>query len=150
MADDMQDQRPLRSTDRSLPIALLRAREAVMEPVREMLSRSKISEQKWRVLRVMEEAGPVEQSVIAERACLLLPSLTRIVTAMEADGLLERAVSKEDRRKTIVTITEKGRGIIREHAPESIAMFTRLADEFGREDMDRLLDLLEKLQRMER
>jgi len=39
----------LGSTDRSLPIALLRARETVMEPVRDMLSESGISEQKWRV-----------------------------------------------------------------------------------------------------
>ena len=52
----------LRRTDRSLPIALLRAREAVMEPVRDMLAASGLSEQKWRVLRVVDEAEALEQS----------------------------------------------------------------------------------------
>lgn len=139
----------LRRTDRSLPIALLRAREVVMEPVREMLARSNISEQKWRVLRVVAEVGPVEQKVIAERACLLLPSLTRMINAMEADELLVRATGNQDRRKSIVSITDKGRAIINEHAAESNALFARLEDQFGRDEMNQLLDLLEKLQNLD-
>ncbi len=136
----------LRKTERSLPIALLRARETVMEPVRDMLSRSQISEQKWRVLRVVAESGPIEQTAIAQAACLLLPSLTRIMHAMETDGLLLRAPGKKDRRKSIVTITDKGLALIREHAAESNAIFARLEAEFGKDQMEILLDLLEKLQ----
>ena len=67
---------PLRRTARSLPIALLRARERVMGPIREILNESGISEQKFRVLRVVEESGPMEQTALAQQACLLLPSLT--------------------------------------------------------------------------
>jgi homoprotocatechuate degradation regulator HpaR len=136
----------LRKTERSLPIALLRARETVMEPVRDMLSRSQISEQKWRVLRVVAESGPMEQTAIAKAACLLLPSLTRITHAMETDGLLLRAPGTKDRRKSIVTITDKGLALIREHAAESNAIFARLEAEFGKDQMENLLDLLEKLQ----
>lgn len=135
----------LRQTQRSLPIALLRARETIMEPVREMLSRSQISEQKWRVLRVIEEIGPVEQTVIAKRASLLLPSLTRLMHAMESDGLLDRAPSTSDRRKSIVSITDKGRALINEHASESIALFKRIEAKFGAKKLEDLLDLLEDL-----
>ena len=74
---------PLRRTARSLPIALLRARERVMGPIREILNESGISEQKFRVLRVVEESGPMEQTALAQQACLLLPSLTRMLRAME-------------------------------------------------------------------
>ena len=45
---------PLRRTGRSLPIALLRARETVMGPIRDMLTTSGVNEQKWRVLRVVQ------------------------------------------------------------------------------------------------
>ena len=62
-----------RKTKRSLPIALLRAREQVMEPIRAMLADSGVTEQKWRVLRVLEEAGEIEPTVIAREACLHLP-----------------------------------------------------------------------------
>lgn len=139
----------MRSTDRSLPIALLRARETVMLPIREMLSRSNISEQKWRVLRVVSESGPMDQTLIAERACLLLPSLTRIIKAMENDGLLVRTPGADDKRKSMVTITADGQAIIDTHAVESNMLFQNLQKEFGREDMRTLLDLLEKLQNID-
>lgn len=136
-----------RDTDRSLPIALLRARETVMQPIREMLAKTGISEQKWRVLRVAEEAGPVEQSVIAARACLLLPSLTRILRSMTAEGLLEKHADAFDKRKSIVTITPKGRALLSEHADEANAIYQQMRDRFGADEMDQLLDLLERLQK---
>lgn len=136
----------LRQTTRSLPIALLRARETIMEPVREMLSRSQISEQKWRILRVVEEIGPVEQTVIAKRACLLLPSLTRLIHAMETDGLLTRVPSTTDRRKSIVSITDSGSALIDEHSTESVELFDRIEQQFGSQRLEDLLDLLEDLQ----
>ena len=43
--------------DRSLPIMLLRAREAVMKRFRPMLKAHGLSEQQWRVLRVLNETG---------------------------------------------------------------------------------------------
>jgi len=135
----------LRRTDRSLPIALLRAREAVMEPVREMLAASGLSEQKWRILRVVDEAGALEQSQIAARACLSLPSLTRMLRAMEADGLLTRTGDAEDRRKSIVTLTDQGQSLITAHAEQSNALLADLEAQYGSADLDHLLDLLEKL-----
>ncbi|MBW4709971.1 homoprotocatechuate degradation operon regulator HpaR [Roseobacter sp. YSTF-M11] len=151
MTGKQHQERPggtLRSTHRSLPIALLRARETLMEPLREMLSDSQISEQKWRVLRVVEEDGPIEQTMIAERACLLLPSLTRILRAMETDGLLLRQTGTEDRRKSFVSISDKGRMLIQRHIAKSNDLFAELERKFGREDMNQLLDLLEKLQKI--
>lgn len=137
-----------RPTGRSLPIALLRARETVMTPIREMLAQSGVNEQKWRVLRVLDENGPQEQTSIAHAACLLLPSLTRIIQSMEADGLLARETDAADRRKSIVTITEKGRAVISSHAGVSKELFARLEATFGREKLDELLDLLEELRQI--
>lgn len=136
---------PLRQTDRSLPIALLRARETVMAPIRIMLSESGISEQKWRVIRVLAEAGPMEQTALATRACLLLPSLTRMLRAMESEGLLTRASDERDGRKSIVSITEKGRNVINDHAASSRAIFAELEMRFGADKLEQLLDLLEDL-----
>lgn len=116
-----------------------------MGPIREMLAESGINEQKWRVLRVLDEGGPMEHSAIAEAACLLLPSLTRILKSMEAEGLLERAPDKTDRRKTVVTITEAGRTLISQHADASRDILSRMEAALGTEKFDQLLDLLEEL-----
>ncbi len=142
----MPEDRPLYpKMARSLPIALLRARETVMGPFREMLAKSGISEQKWRVLRVVDEMGPTEQTAIAEAACLLLPSLTRIVASMEADGYLERRGDPADRRKSIIALTDAGRELIDRHAQESYAIQTRLEDSIGPEKVEALLNLLDEL-----
>jgi homoprotocatechuate degradation regulator HpaR len=140
---------PLRRTRRSLPIALLRARETVMGPIREMLSQSDINEQKWRVLRVLDERGPTELTQVAKDACLLLPSLTRIIRAMEEEGLATRATDPEDRRKTIASITDVGRALIVAHMAESNAIFARLERDFGHEKLEELLDLLDELQTLD-
>ena len=140
---------PLRRTRRSLPIALLRARETVMGPIREMLSQSDINEQKWRVLRVLDERGPCELTQVAKDACLLLPSLTRIIRAMESEGLLTRATDVEDRRKSIAVITQTGRALILAHMAESNAIFARLEQDFGPAKLESLLDLLDDLQTLD-
>jgi homoprotocatechuate degradation regulator HpaR len=135
----------LRSTKRSLPIALLRARETVMAPLRSMLAQSGINEQKWRVLRVLNELGPSEQTTIAEAACLLLPSLTRIMASMEKDGFIHRQTDTQDRRKTIVALQDAGRQLIKDHAAQSNLIMSQIEDSFGREKIDLLLNLLEEL-----
>ena len=147
MSDEAQ--KPLRRTRRSLPIALLRARETVMGPIREMLAQSDINEQKWRVLRVLEERGPTELTLVAKDACLLLPSLTRIIRAMEDEGLATRATDDTDRRKSIATITDAGRALILAHMAESNAIFARLDRDFGHDKLEQLLDLLDELQTLD-
>lgn len=120
-----------------------------MGPIREMLAESGINEQKWRVLRVLDEEGPMEQTALAKRACLLLSSLTRILKTMEAEGLLIRTADTADRRKSIVSVTEKGRGLIHTHLPQAEAIFQKLQARYGAERMEELLDLLEELHGVE-
>ena len=75
-----------------------------MVPIRSMLAQSGVTEQKWRVLRVLEEIGEVEPTVIASEACLHLPSLSRILKTMESgtppSGILsdDKEVSDHNRR----------------------------------------------------
>lgn len=146
----MTDHGPaLRQTRRSLPIALLRARETVMGPIRDMLAPSGVNEQKWRVLRVLEEKGPQELSHVAAEACLLLPSLTRMIRPMEGEGLISRHTPPKDKRRVIVAITPAGAALLRAHAAEHQAIFARIESQFGADRLDQLLDLLEDLQALD-
>lgn len=140
---------PFRQTRRSLPIALLRAREAVMGPLRGMLATSGVNEQKWRVLRVLQERGPLELSQVAAEAVLLLSSLTRMVGPMVDEGLISRTTPPEDRRKSIVAITPAGLALVNAHAQQSAAILGRIEAEFGHARLEKLLDLLEDLQKLD-
>ena len=138
-----------RQTRRSLPIALLRARETVMEPIREMQASSGINEQKWRVLRILEEQGPMELSHLARDACLLLSSLTRMIRPMEDEGLVTRSTPPDDRRKSVLTVTETGVALIKAHAPTSAGILQRIEAAYGKDRLETLLDLLEDLQKID-
>ncbi|MFN3280972.1 MAG: homoprotocatechuate degradation operon regulator HpaR [Tabrizicola sp.] len=140
---------PFRQTRRSLPIALLRARETVMGPLRQMLASSGINEQKWRVLRVLQERGPLELSQVAAEAVLLLSSLTRMIGPMVEEGLITRMTPPEDRRKSVVAITPEGLAFVQAHAAQSAAILGRIEAEFGHDRLEQLLDLLEDLQKLD-
>ena len=135
----------LPSTSRSLPIALLRAREQVMGPIRAMLSESDVTEQQWRVLRVLEEEGPMEPTRIADQACLLLPSLTRILQKLEEKKLISRERDMVDRRKQVVRVSKSGSLLIADNLEASVALMDDVRNRMGQDRYEALLDLLNEL-----
>lgn len=132
-------------TARSLPMALIRAREGVMAPIRDMLSETGITEQQWRVLRVLSENGPLDATSLADRASLLFPSLTRIATKMREKGLITQTRDEVDRRRHFVAITDAGQKIIDDRAEQSARIVADLRETLGEKDYETLLDLLAKL-----
>ena len=97
---------------RNLPRLLLEAREAVMAHTRPSLREHGLSDQQWRVLRVLGEhadgAAGVETGHVAREAYLLGPSLTGVLTRMARDGLIERQRCPNDARRTVVRATAQG------------------------------------------
>lgn len=87
----------------------------------------------------------MEQGAVAAEACLQLPSLTRMIRAMEAEGLLTRRTDPRDRRRVIVASAAAGSAVIFDHADESNAILRSFEDKLGCEQIEALLDLLEKL-----
>ncbi|UWR10464.1 homoprotocatechuate degradation operon regulator HpaR [Sulfitobacter mediterraneus] len=136
---------PLPSTSRSLPIALIRAREGVMAPIREMLSETGITEQQWRVLRVLAEHGSLDTSTLADRASLLFPSLTRIATTLRNKGLITQTRDEIDRRRQLIEITEAGQKIIDDRADQAAQIVADFRAALGDDNYETLLDLLAQL-----
>src|SRR4029078_7910286 len=81
---------PMREFSRSLPMSLLRAREAVMRQFRPSLRRHDLTEQHWRILRALTAVDTIEVTELARVAFLLGPSLSRILRDLEARDLIER------------------------------------------------------------
>ncbi len=141
----VQSTSELPPTSQSLSIVLMRARESVMAPIRKMLTESGITEQQWRILRVLSEVGPQDASRLADRACLLLSSLTRISRTMVEKGYIKRVVDPKDRRRYTVWITPKGQKIIDENRQMAVEIASKYREKLGTENFETLLDLLEQL-----
>ena len=137
----------LDATHIALPISLLRTREQVMERFRPMLAERGITEAQWRVMRVLDESGALDASTVADRACILLPSLTRIAKTLGDAGWLDSARDSRDGRKTRLSLTAQGRAVLRDAAPQSAAVYAEIEAAIGREKLAQLQDLLVEVRR---
>src|SRR5207244_11195184 len=91
---------PMRDFSRSLPMSLLRAREAVMRQFRPALREHGLTEQQWRILRALAAIDCMEVTDLARTAFLLGPSLSRILRDLETRGLIERRTAEADQRRS--------------------------------------------------
>lgn len=137
---------PMRGFSQSLPMALLRAREAVMRRFRPGLRSRGVTEQQWRILRALAHHGPLEVTALAEATFLLAPSLSRILPDLEARGLISRRQMDSDLRRAQVSLEPKGLRLIAAHAPDSEDAYDSIARSFGQERLDLLFRLLRELE----
>lgn len=132
---------------RNLPRLLLEAREAVMQHTRPSLREHGLSDQQWRVLRVLGEhaADPagVETGRVAREALLLGPSLTGVLTRMERDGLISRNRCPLDARRTVVRATPAGLTLVRTLSQTIEAHYQWMESQLGKERLAQLYALLD-------
>jgi homoprotocatechuate degradation regulator HpaR len=137
---------PIREFSRSLPMSLLRAREAVMRHFRPSLRDHGLTEQQWRILRALATIDAIEVTELARVAFLLGPSLSRILRDLEARGLIERKVAKADLRRGVVSISPKGLTLIEAVAPSSEAIYAAITRRYGAGKLAELQEMLHALE----
>ncbi|MDP2264071.1 MAG: homoprotocatechuate degradation operon regulator HpaR [Hydrogenophaga sp.] len=134
---------------RNLPRLLLEAREAVMQHTRPSLREHGLSDQQWRVLRVLGEhaADPlgVETGRVAREALLLGPSLTGVLARMERDGLIARNRCPQDARRTVVRATPAGLALVATLSTTIEAHYAWMEEQLGKAPLARLYALLDQV-----
>ena len=108
-----------------------------------------LSDQQWRVLRVLgehaHESGGVETGRVATEAFLLGPSLTGVLARMERDGLIERQRCPQDARRTVVRATALGLAKVQTLSQTIEAHYSWMAEHLGSTQLTALYDLLDQL-----
>ena len=140
----------MREFRRSLPMSLLKAREAVMRNFIPHLRANDLSAQQWRVLRALfdnlESSQPeTEMSVLAEQCYLMMPSLSRIIQHLVKRGLIERRTSELDMRRSMISLSEQGINLVNVMAPQSEARYEQITKIFGYGKLELLYELLDEL-----
>ena len=128
---------------RNLPRLLLQARESVMAHTRPGLREYGLSDQQWRVLRVLGEHGVLETGRVAREALILGPSLTGMLSRMERDGLIERSQDPADQRRTVVRLTAQGRKTVAKLAHLIEAHYALMEQALGEQKLAQLYALLD-------
>lgn len=134
---------------RNLPRLLLKARESVMTYTRPSLRQQGLSDQQWRVLRVLGEQADVtlglETGRLAKEAFLLGPSLSGVLKRMERDGLLQRKRSYEDARRSVVRVTPAGLHKVQTLSNNIESHYIWMEEQMGTEALQTLYALLDKV-----
>lgn len=122
----------------SLAGTLLAAREAVMAPIRPMLRDAGVTEQQWRVLRVLNDSGELDPTRLAHLALLHAPSVTRILRELLERRLVTRESDPGDARRSLVRITDEGEALVEHTARHTRQMIGRYEALFGAERISAL------------
>ena len=142
---DVEDIGYVRPYSRSLPLQLMRAREAMMQRFRPHFTRNNLTDQQWRIIRVLVEIQSLEILDLSAHCCMQPASLSRILPKMQKDGIITRTVNPKDQRRINIALTEKGARLFKRIAPHTDMEYAKIIHLIGEQHMDELYDALDLL-----
>ena len=133
------------SFDQSLPMILHRTLDAVMPDYRELFARYNLTEQQWRVLRVLWSSKKVTSVELSNRTLIPAPSLVGVLDRLEKKALVPRVRSVEDRRAVFVVATAQGQALDEEVSPQVAEIDRQLRASVTAEEWRMMEQVLEKI-----
>jgi homoprotocatechuate degradation regulator HpaR len=137
--------RSTRLHHRNLPLLLLQARERVISHFRPILNANGVTEQQWRMVRVLYEAPSLEPREIVELCRISSPSMTGVLSRMEELGLVARRRLPHDQRRVRVSLTARARAMAARMAPQIDATYRHIEQTIGAEFSGQLQQALDQL-----
>lgn len=139
-------QRSFRNLQQKSIVNLIYTYHWVVEKIKNYLSAEDITLQQYNILRILRGSYPTPLSTqqIRDRMLDKMSDTSRIVDRLIVKGLVQKNISKSDKRLVDVIITEDGRnflGKMDQHNDELDKVVTNLSDE----EMNTLNNLLDKI-----
>jgi len=132
--------------DRFLPYRLSVLSNLVSGAIAEAYQRRfGLSIPEWRVLAVLARYPGLSAAEVAERTRMDAVAVSRAVARLLAAGRLRRATSRDDRRRSVLTVSAAGAAVYREVAPIALGYERELLAALGPEEraaIDRSLEAL--------
>ncbi len=129
----------------SLPMMLYRAIDVVMPRFRSIFKEFGLTEQQWRVLRVLWEIEEISHNELAGLTLISAPSLVGVLDRLESMQLTERRRSARDRRVVYIASTQQGRDLRDQLMPAVQQSYFELRDSMDDAVWRNLLYGLEEL-----
>ncbi|MCT6882361.1 MULTISPECIES: homoprotocatechuate degradation operon regulator HpaR [Snodgrassella] len=128
----------------SLNIILIQTREALLSHFRPMLNDIGITDQQWRIIRLLAENGIMDFQELARQACILRPSLTGILTRLERLNYVVRLKPSNDQRRVFLKLTPVGEKLYEDFCVAVDARYKVLEQRFTQEKLQQLGTLLKE------
>lgn len=129
---------------RNLPLLLLQAREHLLSYFRPVLNANNITEQQWRILRLLLDTQSLEPREIGELCRISSPSLAGVLARMQDLDLIIRSRLEHDQRRVRVALTPRSRVLAARMAPQIDATYRQIEQLIGAEFCDSLYQRLDQ------
>lgn len=129
----------------SLPMMLYRAIDVVMPRFRRIFKEYGLTEQQWRILRVLWEIEEISHRELAGLTLISAPSLVGVLDRLVTMQLIERRRSARDRRVVYIASTQAGRDLRDQLMPAVQQTYFELRDSIDDDAWRGMLDGLEEL-----
>ena len=129
----------------NLPLLLLQARERVISRFRPLLNAHDITEQQWRIVRVLLDTPALEPRQIGEICRISSPSLAGVLARMERLGFVARRRVPHDQRRVLVSLTARSRALAARMTPQIEATYRRIELQLGEDFSIRFRGMLDRL-----
>jgi DNA-binding MarR family transcriptional regulator len=96
------------------------------------------------ILRQLQQDGPMNVSALADALNLDGSTVTRQLTALQQDGLIERSRDPEDGRGTVISATEQGLRQVEAVREARRTLYGRVLRDYRPEEKRELAEALEK------
>jgi len=126
---------------------LLAAADEVRRRIQHACGTCGLTQGQYNVLRILRGACPKghPRGEIASRMIERAPDVTRIVDRLEAQGLVERTRSEQDRRVSVTRITPRGLALLDELDPHVAGVYGFFAERVSERDCRTLTRICEKI-----
>jgi len=134
---------PARSAERLHAAAI-----HLLRRLRRVDDASGLSAPRLSALSVLVVRGPCTLGELAAAEQVRAPTMTRLVTALERDGLVTRAADPKDGRVTRVAATARGRRVLAAGRTRRVQLLARSIEALPAADhaaLTQILDVLERL-----
>ena len=116
-----------------------------MARFRPVLNQHGLTEQQWRILRVLLDEDGLEPRQLCERCLISSPSIAGVLMRMEDAGLIKRERMSHDQRRVKVTITANTKKLGKRIAPMIEREYQELEKRVGVKQLQQVYDALDTL-----
>jgi DNA-binding MarR family transcriptional regulator len=100
----------------------------------------------WRLMTILARFGPLSANGVCARAEMDKVRVSRAVARAMSNGLIDRRVDRADRRRSILTLTAKGRSIHDEIVPRALEREAEILGALDDDEASALFKLIGRLQ----
>ena len=117
----------------------------MMERFRPLITARGLTEQQWRVIRALDESGPLEPRQISDLCTISSPSMAGVLTRMEAMDLVIKERFEDDQRRVRVSLTKQSVHLVRVLSKDLEAEYLALEREVGPDVVERVYQAVDAL-----